>query len=87
MICEICKKEFEPKRKNQVCCSGGCKKEKERRWQADYYKKIKGSRKLTKEQIDANRERCRERYRKMSAEEKEKFLAEKRRRYREAKKA
>lgn len=85
MKCEICKKEFEPIRKNQVCCSSECKKEKERRYQADYYEKTKGTRVLTKEQIEANQKQNRERYRNMPREKKEKFLAEKRKKYRESK--
>jgi hypothetical protein len=84
MKCQICEKEFNPVRKNQACCSNECKKEKERRWQADHYQKIKGTRVLTEEQIESNRVRNRNRYRNMDPEKKKQFLAEKRRKYQES---
>jgi hypothetical protein len=44
MKCEICKKKFEPTRKNQTVCSNpDCKKKKEKQYQAEYYtNKLKG---------------------------------------------
>ena len=79
--CVICKKEFEPKRKNQACCGAGCKLEKERRWQAAHYQKTKGTRILTDKQIEANRKRNRERYQNMDVEKKEKLLEKMRNKY------
>ncbi len=86
MKCAICGKEFEQLRGNQYYCSTECRKENERRWQAAYYKRTKGTRTLTKEQVEKNKIRNRDRYRNMDPEKKKRLLAEKRRKYRESKK-
>ena len=44
MKCEICGIEFDQTRNNTTCGKEECKKEKERRYQAEYYKrKLKGN--------------------------------------------
>lgn len=86
MNCKICGNSFEPKRKNQSCCSDKCKREKERRYQAEYHKRTGKKRILTDEQKEANRKRARAYYKNMPQGKKEKLLKKMREEYRAKKK-